>query len=118
MKTDTTEVSKVEVLDGNGEVIENNLIIELRKPYTFEGKTYDEIDLRGLETLTADDMIAASRVLDRSGSFSFLPEMTVEYACVISSRATKLPIEFFKGLHPKDAMKLKNRITGFLYGAD
>lgn len=114
MKTNT--IVENEVL--NGEVIENKLVIELKRPYTFEGETYEEIDLRGLETLTAEDMIAASRVLDRSGSFSFLPEMTIEYACVISAKATKLPIEFFKGLNPKDAMKLKNRVTGFLYGAE
>jgi hypothetical protein len=116
---ETTEVvDAVDVINSDGEVVDNPMVIILRKPYTYEGKTYEKIDLSGLDNLTADDMIAASRVLDRSGSFSFLPEMTVEYACVISARATKLPIEFFKGLPPKDAMKLKNRVTGFLYGAD
>ncbi len=39
--------------------------------------------------------------------------MTVEYICFIANRATGLPVEFFKCLHPKDAVKVKNKITSF-----
>ena len=88
------------------------------KPYTFEGETYDKIDLSGLDNLTAADMIAANKILDRTGSFTFLPEMSLEYACIIAAKATKLPVEFFKGLHPKEAVKVKNRVTAFFYGAE
>ncbi len=59
-------------------------------------------------------MIAANKILDRTGSFTFLPEMSLEYACIIAAKATKLPVEFFKGLHPKEAVKVKNRVTAFL----
>ena len=55
---------------------------------------------------------------DRTGSFTFLPEMSLEYACIIAAKATKLPVEFFKGLHPKEAVKVKNRVTAFFYGAE
>ena len=51
-------------------------------------------------------------------SFTFLPEMSLEYACIIAAKATKLPVEFFKGLHPKEAVKVKNRVTAFFYGAE
>lgn len=88
------------------------------KPYTFEGETYDKIDLSGLDNLTAADMIAANKILDRTGSFTFLPEMSLEYACIIAAKATKLPVEFFKGLHLKEAVKVKNRVTAFFYGAE
>lgn len=108
----------VEIVDTNEEVIENPYIVVFNKPYTFEDETYEKIDLSGLDDLTAADMIAANKVLDRSGSATFLPEMSLEYACIIAARATKLPIEFFKGLHPKEAIKVKNRVTSFFYGTD
>ena len=107
-----TEVA-VEVLDKDGEVIENEYTVVFNKPYTFEGETYDKIDLSGLDNLTAADMIAANKILD-----TFLPEMSLEYACIIAAKATKLPVEFFKGLHPKEAVKVKNRVTAFFYGAE
>lgn len=118
-KTATTEVAPdVVVLDDNGDVIEGQYVVVFNKPYTFEGTTYTKVDLSGLEDLTAADMIAANKVLDRTGSFTFLPEMSLEYACIIAAKAAKLPVEFFKGLHPKEAVKVKNRVTGFFYGTD
>lgn len=84
-----TEVA-VEVLDKDGEVIENEYTVVFNKPYTFEGETYDKIDLSGLDNLTAADMIAANKILDRTGSFTFLPEMSLEYACIIAAKATRV----------------------------
>lgn len=118
-KTTATEVaSDVVVLDQNGEVVENEYVVVFNKPYSFEDKTYEKVDLSGLDNLTAADMIAANRVLDRTGSFTFLPEMSLEYACIIAAKASNLPIEFFKGLHPREAVKVKNRVTAFFYGTD
>lgn len=97
---------------------EEKLVIELTKEYMFEGKKYTKVDLTGLNNLTAEDMIAANRVLSRNGNVDFLQEMTLEYACVLASKGSDLPVEFFRGLKPKDAMKVKSRVTGFLYGAE
>lgn len=97
---------------------EDKLVFDLSKEYKFEGETYKQIDLRGLENLTAADMIAANRLLSRNGNVDFLQEMTLEYACVLASKGSDQPVEFYKGLPPKDAMKLKSRVTGFLYGTE
>lgn len=97
---------------------EASTLVKFSKPYRFEGKTYSEVDLSGMDDLSAEDMIAADRYLTRSGSFSVMPEMTLEYACFIAARAAKQPIEFFKGLPPKDALKVKNRVTSFFYSED
>lgn len=106
-------------MDGlNTEKKEDRLILKLSKEYTFEGNKYTQIDLHGLENLTATDMIAVNRNLSRNGNSDFNQEMTLEYACVLASRGTEHPIEFFKGLSPKDAIKLKSRVTSFLYGAE
>lgn len=107
----------VEVLTSET-VLKNDNMVKLSKPYKFEGKEYSEIDLSGLEDLTAADMIKANKILERAGTMSVLPEMSLEYACVLAARASSQPIEFFNGLHPRDAIKVKNKVTGFLFGQE
>ncbi len=98
---------------------EESLVIKLKKPYRFDGKEYTEIDLSGLEELTAADMIALENQYDRkSPGINVMPEVKVGYAVMMAARAAKLPVEFFNGLPPKDAMKVKNRVMGFLFGSD
>ncbi|MCX4294370.1 MAG: phage tail assembly protein [Prevotella sp.] len=92
--------------------------VKFTRPYVFEGKTYNSINLEGLETLTSKDMREAESWLTKKGIVSAAPEMSMEYACFIASRATDLPIEFFERLHPKNAIKVKNRVTNFFYGED
>ena len=106
----TSEIKTVpyEVKEGQG----GRAVVDI------EGKDYTEVDLSGMDDLSAEDMIAADRYLTRSGSFSVMPEMTLEYACFIATRAAKQPIEFFRGLPPKDALKVKNRVTSFFYSED
>ena len=38
-----------------------NLVIELKKPYLFEGEEYANIDLSGMENLTMQDAIEAQK---------------------------------------------------------
>lgn len=102
----------------NAQEDESSTPVKFSKVYRFEGKDYTEVDLSGMDDLSAEDMIAADRYLTRSGSFSVMPEMTLEYACFIAARAAKQPIEFFRGLPPKDALKVKNRVTSFFYSED
>ena len=63
-------------------------------------------------------MIAVNKTIERGGTVNVLPEMSLEYACLISARASGKPVEFFKVLPPKEALKIKNRVTSFLYGED
>lgn len=97
---------------------ENKYLIKFRKPFLFEDEFYTEIDLSGLEDLSARDMIQAQRTMERSGSINVLPEMSLEYACIFASKATKMPVEFFQALPPKEAIKVKNKVTNFFYGED
>ena len=104
---------------GDGEEDEESLVIKMKKPYRFEGKEYTEIDLTGLEELTAADMIAIESRYDRGNpGINVMPEVKVGYAMMMAARAAKLPVEFFNGLPPREATKVKNRIMGFLFGSD
>lgn len=97
---------------------DGKLVVKLSKEYAFEGKKYIKIDLSGLDDLTAEDMISVNRILSRDGNTDILPEMSLEYACVLASKGSDLPIEFYKRLKPKDALKVKGCITHFLYGVE
>ena len=102
------------------EEVENETLVKFSKPYKFEGKEYTELDLSKLDDLTAEDMIATNKYMQRSsgGGIDVMPEVTLEYALVLASKAVKLPIEFFTALPPREAMKIKNRVMGFLFGQE
>ena len=96
----------------------NEHLVKLSKEYNFEGETISEIDLSGMENLTAESMIKAEKVLTSNGMVSVMPEMNIFYSLVIASEATGKPIEFFKKLKPVDASKVKNRVTAFFFGTE
>lgn len=89
-------------------------VIKFKKSYTFEGKEIKEIDLSGLEELTASDLIEADKVFGTSGQFAVVNEMTLGYTLIVAARVTKKPIEFFNQLAARDALKIKNTVMGFL----
>lgn len=93
---------------------EEKTIVTFRKPYNFEGKEYKEVDLSNIENLTADDLVETEKIFSASGGFSMVPELSPLYAFTIASRASKLPLEFFRHLPIKDGLAVKNTVVGFL----
>ena len=51
--------------DENTAAEENALVMKLDKPFTFEGQTYTEVDLSGLEDTTAADLQAVGRFVTK-----------------------------------------------------
>lgn len=114
---EVTEVVKAEV----AEVVagkESSYVLHFDKPYCFEGKVYKSIDLSGVQDIKAADMIEGQKHISRNGEFSATPELSLDYSCFIASKISGEPIEFFYGLPAREALKLKNRMTGFFYGTD
>ena len=68
--------------------------------------------------ITFMDLIIAQKDLERGGTHSVLPEMTMEYACIFAARASGKPVEFFQSMRPRDAIKVKAAVTNFLYGQE
>lgn len=91
-----------------------NQMIDLGKPYKFEGKEYTEIDLSGLDKLTVKDAIDIQRQLfnEREVAAAMLTETTTAFARAVAAKATELPIEFFK-LMPRGASR---RVLGSVRG--
>ncbi len=95
----------------------DRLLVPLSQTYHFEGEDIDVMDLRGIRDVTAADMIKVSRMMSLTGNTDSNEEMSLEYACNLAGSATGRPIEFYKALKGPDAIKLKNRVAGFLFGA-
>jgi len=110
------KVIKIENKETQAE--DGGFLIKLTRTYQFEEQSISEIDMSGLENLTARDMVKANKVLSSNGTVAVLPEMTLDYALVISAAATGLPIEFFNSLKPRDAIKVKNKVTSFFFGEE
>jgi len=92
---------------------ENKLIFS--KPYEFEGETYTEIDLSGLDNLTAKDLINIDSAYVGQGGNPALTSLTLQYAIFVANIVTKKPLEFFDNLPAKDATALKNEVVHFFY---
>lgn len=88
------------------EQTESGNVVKLNTPYKFEGKEYSEIDLGGLDKLTIQDAIDAQRELfaQQEVASSMLCETTTAFARTIATKATGLPVEFFK-LAPRGVSK-------------
>ena len=115
-----TEAKKdTEVLTGDV-ITDESLIIKLSKEYSFEGEKVSEIDLSGLEDVTAKTMMRANKTYAKTngGGGELVPEITLGYALIIAEECTKYPIEFYERLNPRDAMKVRTTIVGFMFGEE
>lgn len=91
------------------EVKNNDLIIKFAKPYQFEGETYNEVDLSGLEDVTASQLSSVE-----SEVHAIMPELAMEYSLILASKVTNHPQAFFLAMPGKEGLKVKRLVTGFL----
>ena len=125
-KLDTAERADMEALEAqagaeDGEDTEpEDLILRFAKPYKFGGQEYTEVDLSGLEDVTAGVLESVGKITAKKnpGMNPALQEMSMTFCTYLAQRVAKLPLEFFTGLPAKEAIKLKTMVTGFLYGGD
>ena len=59
---------------------EESLVLKFRKPYKFEGVEYTEVDLSAMEDMTAADLCAVGKIMNKLGIVNPVAEMTVDYA--------------------------------------
>lgn len=125
-KLDTAEREDMEALEAqagaeDGEDAEpEDLILRFAKPYKFGGQEYTEVDLSGLEDVTAGVLENVGKIAAKKnpGMNPALQEMSLTFCTYLAQRVAKLPLEFFTGLPAKEAIKLKALVTNFLYGGD
>lgn len=94
---------------------DDDLIVKFRKPFDFEGKIYEKLDLHALEDIRGRDLTAIEKAFNKTGISSFMPETTTTYAKIVATKVTGLPAEFFEDLPAYEIEKIKNVVTGFFY---
>lgn len=106
--------------DAEGQDTEEDLILTFGKPYVFEGQTYTELDLSGLEETNGGTLDAVGRAVRKKvrGLNEATLEMTMEYALYMAQRVTRKPAEFFDRMPARERIRLKGIVVGFLFGGD
>ncbi len=96
------------------------LRIVFNKPFKWEDAEYTEVDLSGLENLTAMDLESAYRQYAASAGLEIaaIPELSMEYACILAAKATNMPVEFFKALPAKYALALRGAVRSYFFVQD
>lgn len=94
----------------------NQLKIDFKEPYTFEGKVYNGIDLSPMEDMTGDDFIRIEKAVRMLGISNLNSETVPEGAFMYAARAANLPLEFFGKLPLVEARKIKVAVINFLWG--
>ena len=125
-KLDTAERADMEAVEaragaeGGEDTEPEDLVLRFGKPYKFGGQEYTEVDLSGLEDVTAGVLENVGKIAAKKnpGMNPALQEMSLTFCTYLTQRVAKLPLEFFTGLPAKEAIKLKTLVTNFLYGGD
>ena len=125
-KLDTAERADMEAVEaragaeGGEDTEPEDLVLRFGKPYKFGGQEYTEVDLSGLEDVTAGVLESVGKITAKKnpGMNPALQEMSLTFCTYLAQRVAKLPLEFFTGLPAKEAIKLKTLVTNFLYGGD
>nr|DAJ08313.1 MAG TPA: tail assembly chaperone protein [Caudoviricetes sp.] len=91
------------------------VIVKLYDPYMFDGVEVKEVDLSGLYDMTAEDMFAVDEQMRRRGYSGSNPEITRLYALLTAARINHKPWEWCNTMKARDAVKIKNVVSGFFY---
>ena len=106
--------------EGGEDTEPEDLVLRFGKPYKFGGQEYTEVDLSGLEDVTAGVLENVGKIAAKKnpGMSPALQEMSLTFCTCLAQRVAELPLEFFEKLPAREAIKLKTMVTGFLYGGD
>lgn len=93
----------------------NKLVVTLYDSYKYDGEDITEIDLSGLYDMTAEDMFAVDEQMYRSGFAGQNPEITRKYALLTAARINRKPWDYCNRMRARDAVRIKNVVSGFFY---
>lgn len=102
----------------------NPLILKFKKPYMFESKEYESVDLTAMDDWTCEDVVALAKSYnlmvdgDVSAIGAIIPESDLEYDLFVAAEASKLPLEFFHRLPAREVGAMRSVILGFFHAKD
>lgn len=90
---------------------DTGMVLKLKAPYTYKGKTYKEVDMSGAAELTVLDMAQAENELAAAGHVAAEPALDYLYCCLMAARASGMDKEFFTGMPLAEATHIKNAMN-------
>lgn len=88
------------------------LLMELDKPYSYNGKKYKEVEFTGADTITGMDMTMAENEVAATGVVVTAPGNNFLYCCLMAARASGLDKEFFTKLPICEMTKIHTMVNG------
>lgn len=85
-------------------------IVKFDKPYKFEGKEYDSLDLSGMEKMTVQDLIDIQKNIGNETAAMYAMEMTTSFAQEMAVKATGKPVEFSNSCPAARSRKCRRRL--------
>lgn len=93
------------------------MIHTFAKEYTFEDKTYTEIDIP-LDNLEGSDIDRIQKQWRAAGNMAPLPVLDTSFCARCAAAAAKLPLEFFERLPGREYLWLTQRVSDFFLVSD
>ena len=97
---------------------EDTLKLTFKKPVKWEDHEYKEIDLSGLDNLTGRQLSEIYKEFGKLGVVAAVPTQNPDFAAIAASKATGMPVEFFRDLPGKELFKLTNIIFAYFFTED
>lgn len=85
----------------------------LKKPFTYEGKTYEKMTFN-FERLTGRDMVSIEAEMQAKNEFALAPEISRIFQAKMAAKATGIGDDVIKALPIKDFNKITNAARNFL----
>ena len=79
---------------------QEDLVLRFKKPYSFEGETYTEVDLSGLEDLSAADLCKVGKMVKKIDGVDPIAEMSLPYAILWRPGSPASPWSFSSSCPP------------------
>lgn len=94
-------------------------VLKLHKPFTHEGKTYEELEF-DYESLTGKDSLAVEQELESKGIMVLVPSFNSNYLVRIAARActTRIGVDFIERLPIKEYNRIRSKTRNFLMASE
>ena len=92
---------------------------EFTRPYFFEGKEYNGVDLEGIQNLTTKEKIEIDRMYNHIETEKpRIPTISTMYIVCVAVKITKLPIEFFYNMRNAEFRTIEAVVSNGFFTPD
>lgn len=97
---------------------DNEWLFKLKKPFTYEGETYTQIDFSGIENLSTEDYARLLTEYEKiyGNGTGIIPEYEMGFALMVSEKVTCLPRSLFLKLPAQEGGKIRRAVMNFFLG--